>query len=43
MPVSLRESFNNVRNKARAQRPIWTNPLQVLSVDLFVSFPLAYH
>ncbi|KAH8906996.1 PLP-dependent transferase [Coniochaeta sp. PMI_546] len=33
MPVSLRESFNNVRNKARA-RPVWSNPLQVLSVDL---------
>ncbi|KAB5582732.1 pyridoxal phosphate-dependent transferase [Coniochaeta sp. 2T2.1] len=34
MPVSLRESFNNVRSRARARRPIWANPLQVLSVDL---------
>lgn len=33
MPVSLRESFNNVRNKARA-RPVWSNPLQVVSIDL---------
>jgi hypothetical protein len=37
MPVSLRESFNNVRNKARA-RPVWSNPLQLLSLDLYV-FP----
>ncbi|KAB5585838.1 pyridoxal phosphate-dependent transferase [Coniochaeta sp. 2T2.1] len=34
MPVSLRESFNNVRSRARARRPIWANPLQVLSLDL---------
>lgn len=35
MPVSLRESFNNVRTKAR-QQPGWNNPLQLLSLDLYV-------
>lgn len=38
MPVSLRESFNNVRNKARA-RPVWSNPLRVVSIDLYVFCP----
>ncbi|KAJ9164982.1 PLP-dependent transferase [Coniochaeta hoffmannii] len=33
MPVSLRESFNNVRNRART-RPVWSNPLRLLSIDL---------
>lgn len=38
MPVSLRDSFNNARIRARA-RPVWSNPLQLLSIDLYDTCP----